>query len=312
MAKISVLFPVYNVEAFVAEALASIQSQTFIDMEIVVVDDGSTDATRRVVEQIAASDPRIRVVGTPANQGLIAALNLGLQSCHAAFIARMDGDDIALPSRLEKQWRFLEENPRIALVGCATTAIDQAGNPIPGLGISRKPVTEEEVAKTMFLAAPCLHIWLARREVYDTLSGYRELPCVEDYDFLLRALTAGFRIGNLPDPLMRIRGGTGHASSRLEQRKAHSYIVHLCRERLKRGRDSFSPAGCEMAVKAGRLENAAFRLAMKCTQKGVRSHNLILRYFLVALSAVISPWQARYFLDRIRFKLAMRSSMRAL
>ena len=311
MARISVLMPVYNVRDYVAEALASIQSQTFADLEIVVVDDGSTDGTLQIVEQIASSDPRIKVVQAPRNLGLSLALNLGLLSCHAPFIARMDGDDIALPTRLEKQYRFLEDNLDISLVGCATTAIDQYGHPIPGLSISRKPVTQEEIARTMLLASPCSHSWLARREVYDKLSGYREMTYSEDYDFLLRAATAGFKVSNLPDALMKMRIRPGNMTSRLELRKSHYYIVNLYRDRVSRGKDSFSVSEFQQAIKTGKVENFAFYLATKCVQKGLQARNRALRFFLAGLSAILSPWQARYFFDRIRFKAALRASMHA-
>lgn len=306
MARISVLMNVYNVEAYIAEALKSIQSQSFSDLEIIVADDGSTDETRAVAESIASADSRIKVVGTAKNQGIPYALNLGLAYCHAPFIAKMDGDDIALPTRLEKQLRFLEENPDIALVGCATEAIDQSGRAIPGLGISQKPITQEAASATMLLAPPCSHIWLARREVYNALSGYREMPVALDYDFLLRAISAGFRVANLPEPLMLIRTRPGNVSSRLEQRKAHYYIVSLCRERLSSGRDSFSKESFARAIKSGHAENSAYRIAMQCARNGLLSHNRALRYFLLALSGLISPWQARYFLVRIHLKLALR------
>jgi glycosyltransferase involved in cell wall biosynthesis len=298
---------VYNVEAYIAEALASIQSQTFSDIEIVVVDDGSTDETLRRVEQIASSDSRIILVQSPRNLGLPLALNLGLGFCHAPFIARMDGDDIALPLRLEKQLRFLENNADIVLVGCATSAIDERGQPIPGLGVSLKPITQAEISRTLLLASPCSHIWLARREVYDKLLGYREITVAEDYDFLLRAITAGFRVTNLPEALMLIRTRADNISSRLEQRKAHYYIVNLYRERMRNGQDSFSREGYERAVNTGRLENGVFRLAVKCARRGLLSHSRVLRYFLLALSALVSPWQARYFLLRLRLKMALRT-----
>ena len=241
MARISVLMNVYNVGPYIAEALASVQSQTFSDIEIIVADDGSTDGTLRIVEQIASGDSRIRIVGTPENRGIPNALNLGLGICHAPFIAKMDGDDIALPTRLEKQLQFLEDHPGISLVGCATTAIDKLGKSIPGLGISRRPATQEAVAKTMLMSAPCLHVWLARREVYDKLSGYREMRFTEDYDFLLRAVTAGFQISNLSEALMKVRTRPGNVSSRIEQRKANRYIVRLFRERLKEWQGQFQP-----------------------------------------------------------------------
>ncbi len=310
MAQISVLIPVYNVESYVAEALASIQSQTFTDIEIVVVDDGSTDGTRRIADQAACSDPRIQVVATTGNRGISGALNLGLKACRSPFIARMDGDDLALPTRLEKQFQFLKEHPRIALVGCATKAIDQAGRPIKGLGVSPKPATQEEIARTLLLASPCPHIWLARRQVYDALSGYREMAPSEDYDFLLRAVTSGFLLSNVSEALMLIRTRPGNASSRIEQRKAHYYAVSLYRERLLRGQDSFSPEGYDRAVKPGKLENEAFRLATHCARRGLQSRIRILRLVLPALSAILSPWQARYFFDRIRFKAALRESRR--
>ena len=306
MARISVLLPVYNVERYVAEALASIQAQSFTDLEIVVVDDGSTDGTLSVVEQMACRDPRIHVVRPPRNLGLPAALNFGLAFCRASLIARMDGDDVALPTRLEKQLRFLEENPDIALVGCATLAIDESGRPIPGLGVSSKPTSQDAILRTASLAPPCSHIWLARREVYEKLSGYRDISVAEDFDFLLRAITAGFRISNIAEPLMLIRARAGNISWRLEQRKAHDYIVDLYRERLRAGQDSFCRDGYERHVIAGRIEDRAFSLAMRCVQKGLQSRNRFLRYSLLLLSALISPWQARYFCRRLQLKLALR------
>lgn len=311
MPTISVLIPVYNVAAYVAEALASIQSQTFTDIEIVVVDDGSTDGTLRRVEQIASADSRIKVVRAPRNLGLPHALNLGLAFCRGPFIARMDGDDIALPTRLEKQLRFLKENPNIALVGCACSPIDQFGNPIPGAGISYKPATQAAITKTMLLSTPCCHVWLARREIYAALSNYRQIPVAEDHDFLLRAVSAGFQLGNLTEALMQIRTRVGQLSSHLQQMKAYYYVVALHNERVKRGKDSFSLKNFSRATKSGKVEEALFRFAQRCNRKGFQSRNIIMRFSLAGLSAILSPWQARYFFRRIRFNLAWREVMRS-
>jgi glycosyltransferase involved in cell wall biosynthesis len=308
MPQIDVLLPVYNVGHYVAEALSSIQSQTLSDIEIVVIDDCSTDNTLRIVEQIASADPRIRVIRTPHNKGTAEALNHGIQFCRAPFIAHMDGDDIALPTRLEKQLQFLEQNPTISLVGCATKAIDQFGNPIVGFGTSWVPCDQEQVTKTMLLASPCRHVWLARREVYSHLRGYRDMRYTEDYDFLLRAITARYRVSNLAEPLMLIRTHNDNKSLFIESRKAHYYIVQLYRERLKRGFDSFNQESYAEAVRANKLEEHAFRLAMKYLKRGSRSNNRIKRAFLTALSAIVSPLQARYIIDRIWFRAAMRPS----
>ena len=311
MVRISVLLPVYNVEAYVAEALASIQSQTFTDIEIVVVDDGSTDNTLRIVQQIASSDSRIKIVRTPRNLGLPAALNFGVPYCQAPLIARMDGDDIALPTRLEKQFQFLEQNPDIALVGCATIPINEFGKPIPGLTISCAPITHELITKTMLFASPCGHpCWLARREIYRRLSGYREIAASEDFDFLLRAVTAGFLLDNLSEPLMRLRTRQGQISGSVKQQKAHNYVVRLYRERVRFGKDGFRLADYERAIKTRKIEESAFRIAQKCNQKGIQSRSKFLRVPLACFSAILSPWQARYFIDRFRLKLAWRMAIR--
>jgi glycosyltransferase involved in cell wall biosynthesis len=184
MARISVLIPAYNVERYVAESLASIQNQTIQDLEIIVVNDGSVDSTLTVVEQIAQCDPRIRVISADRNLGTAGARNLGLKLCGAPFIACIDADDIAMPDRLEKQLAFLEANPDVALVGSAMVGVSENGEPI---GISRVPLSKEEISNTLLMAPPCSHIWLARREVYGKLAGYRAMAVAEDYDFLLRA-----------------------------------------------------------------------------------------------------------------------------
>lgn len=310
MVKVSVLLPVYNVEAYLAESLASIQSQTLSDIEVIIVDDGSTDGTRAIAERAAAADARVQVVAMLSNRGLVAALNQGLTFCRAPFIARMDGDDIALPTRLEMQLRFLEENPGVALVGCATKAINEQGKPIPGFGVSLKPSNERDIANTMLFSAPCLHIWMARAELYEKLGGYRELRFAEDFDFLLRAVSAGFRISNLCEPLMLIRKRSGNLSSSVEQRKMHKYIVGLHRERMRYGKDSFSRESCERKTKGGGVEMALFRLSTRCLHLGVGSSNRVKRWSLAALSVLISPWQARYFLDRLRCKLILRAQAR--
>lgn len=307
LAQISVLMSVYNVEAYVAEALASIQSQTYSDIEIVVVDDGSTDETPSIIDKIASADPRVKVVRSAKNLGLQRALNLGLQFCTSPYIARMDGDDIALPTRLEKQLQFLEENPTIALVGCASRAIDPEGRTYKNIGIKHYPISQSTIAKSMLLANPVGHFWVARREVYDALSGYRELRYAEDLDFLLRAVSAGYLLGNLPDALMLMRTRFGQESGCLGMKKGHRYVTGLYRERMKYGKDSFSVPSYQQATKVGRLENACYRLAQKYQEKKFRSQSRICRVLYMGLSAVVSPWQARYYIERARLKLIYRT-----
>ncbi len=167
----------------------------------------------------------------------------------------------------------------------------------------------------MLLASPCSHIWLARREVYDRLSGYREMTFSEDYDFLLRAATAGFKVSNLPEALMQIRTRPGNISSRLEHRKAHYYIVNLYRERMSHGKDSFSREGYEQAVKSGRVENGVtFGLPTEMrSERGF--YPRIAAHCGIFLLAVICIWyrhgKRAIFLLRLRLKTALRTQVHA-
>jgi glycosyltransferase involved in cell wall biosynthesis len=124
---ITVLMPVYNSERYVAKAVKSILDQTFRDFELLIINDGSTD---RSIERIREfCDPRIRVIDTE-NQGVAAALRLGMEMARGTYIARMDADDESLPDRLEIEKRSLDENPEIAVVHGSVEYIDSEGLPI--------------------------------------------------------------------------------------------------------------------------------------------------------------------------------------
>ncbi len=304
---VSVLLPAYNVESHIEEAIQSIQGQTIRDIEIVVVDDGSTDGTLARVQRLAAADSRIRLLMMERNSGIVKALNYGLTACRAPYIARMDGDDLALPERLEKQLAFLQGNPEIALVGSATSAMDAYGR---SCGSSRVPATEKAILRSLRFAPSCTHTWMARRTLYELLDGYRDLPGAEDYDFLLRAVTSGFKLANLPESLMkiRIRGGNTVSVAGLKQRKTHRYVVRLYLERIRNGKDSYTPAGYMEAIRAGALATAVHRYAIGITQSAFSRPGMVRRFALCGLAALISPWQARYFIDRLRWRLCIRSS----
>ena len=115
MPKISVLMPVYNCELYVQEAIDSILNQTFIDFELLIIDDCSTDKTVEIINNYA--DKRIKLTTKPHNTGLTNSLNYGLSIAQGQYIARMDGDDVSVLDRFEKQVKFLDTNPDIILCG---------------------------------------------------------------------------------------------------------------------------------------------------------------------------------------------------
>lgn len=169
--KVSFVMPVRNAAPFVAEAVESVQRQTVRDLELVVVDDGSTDDTAEIVGRMAAADRRIRVVAGEA-RGIAEALNRGLEAAQAPWIARLDGDDVAEPDRIERQLAAAGARPDVAVWGGWARTIDVEGRVIGQ--VTTGPTTDEQFRKEH--AAGFIEILhptvLARRAVLLEVGGY--------------------------------------------------------------------------------------------------------------------------------------------
>src|SRR5690606_37410621 len=116
---VSVIIPVYNVQKYVTQAIQSILDQTYKNLEIIVIDDCSTDSTYERVLCLQEKDNRLKVYKNEKNIKIAATLNKGISLSHGQFIARMDGDDISKLDRIEKKVKFLKKNRHISLVGCS-------------------------------------------------------------------------------------------------------------------------------------------------------------------------------------------------
>jgi glycosyltransferase involved in cell wall biosynthesis len=205
---ISVLMPCYNASATLDEALESLASQTWVDFEIVAVDDGSTDDTAEKLGTWAQRDKRIRVIHQP-HSGIITALNYGLQHCRAETIARMDADDRSLPMRLEKQKNLLDEHPEIGVASCLV-----AGFPQEQVGEGQRIyidwlnalVSNAEIRREMFIESPLAHpSVMLRREWLEKAGGYQEHGWAEDYDLWLRLYLLGAAFAKVPEVLVEWR-----------------------------------------------------------------------------------------------------------
>jgi glycosyltransferase involved in cell wall biosynthesis len=135
MYKVSVVMPVFNGMPYLPEALGSILDQTLKEIEVIVLDDASTDGSSEYLDSVR--DDRLRVIHSPKQRGLCssqkgisALLNLGIREARSPYVARMDCDDISLPERLEAQARFLDEHPDVVVCGCQAVTIDKVGKPI--------------------------------------------------------------------------------------------------------------------------------------------------------------------------------------
>lgn len=224
--KISVLMPVRNEERFLGAAIASIQRQALTDWELVAVDDGSTDSTPDILFTAARHDTRIRVVSSSGN-GLVSALNRGLAECRSDLVARMDGDDVSHPCRLERQETFLRRHPEIGLLACNVRHF-----PHTHLRIGMRAYEEwqnsllshEQIIRDIYVESPFAHpSVVVRRHLIDSLGGYREMGWAEDYDLWLRLAAKGVIFASLKDTLFFWRDHPARATRTLQEYAAESF-----------------------------------------------------------------------------------------
>lgn len=200
--RVSVVMPVYNRERLVAESVRSVLGQTFGDLELLVVDDCSTDGSAAVLAALAREDCRVRVLRTPRNSRQSAARNLALVEAQGEFIALLDSDDVALPHRLATQVAFMEAHPEVQLLGGAMQAFGAVDRVLtketdPELVRCALLFRNELAAPTAFLRRAFL--------VRHGLAFDETFPLAEDYDLWERVSAAGGRLANLPEVLVRYR-----------------------------------------------------------------------------------------------------------
>jgi glycosyltransferase involved in cell wall biosynthesis len=262
---VSVVMPVYNGESHLCEAIDSILGQSFVDFEFIIVDDGSTDSSARIVK--AYRDPRIRLV-QQENSGIAIALNKGIKLARGEYIARMDADDISLPGRLDCQYNYLMNHGETDILGGQAHIIDMHGEVI---GDNIKPISQQVIKKAIEYACPLIHpTYMVRKSVYLELDGYRaRFPPCEDYDFLLRALDSGKGIANLDKYLLYYR-----VDSHFPRPARDRYQMFMTRVALKLHRQR---------VRSGREDPGALASVsvapVKCSQRfslAYRCRNLLL------------------------------------
>jgi GT2 family glycosyltransferase len=208
--RVSVLLPVRNAEATLEEALGSILTQTLDDLEVVAVDDGSTDASPELLQAAAERDPRVRVL-TQRPLGLVPALERATDAARAPLLARMDADDRAEADRLEAQAALMDADPGMVLAGTHVRYFPRDGlrdgarryerwlNALDG---------PEALERDLWVECPLAHpTFLMRATAVAAVGGYRDREWPEDYDLLLRLRCAGGGLGVVPRVLHHWREG---------------------------------------------------------------------------------------------------------
>lgn len=232
--RVTVVMPVFNGERWLADAVQSVLGQTVREIELVAVDDGSTDKSGAILKRFAATDERVRLAGdAKTNLGISAALNTGWRLARSPYIARLDADDIALPDRMARQIAFLDAHPTVAAVGGAVVIIDDSGR---RGSIIRYPTSSRSIRSRLphrnCFAHPAVTI---RRSALERVGGYR-IDHVEDYDLWLR-LSEGDDLANLREPVILYRQHRDQVSLQaLEEQSTRMLAVQAAASARRVGR----------------------------------------------------------------------------
>lgn len=210
---------VRNGAPWVREAVESVLSQTAPDLELIVIDDGSADATAALLD--AVRDARLRVEHRPP-AGLAAALNRAVDLARAPLLARLDADDVALPERLARQRRFLESRPDVGLCGTGAREVDAAGREV---AVVTPPADDAAIRRALIRRNPFVHSSvLMRRRALEAAGGYDPHWAVaQDYDLWMR-MSRVTRLGNLPEPLVIRRLLPGRVSTERDTQRLRAEV----------------------------------------------------------------------------------------
>jgi glycosyltransferase involved in cell wall biosynthesis len=208
MPAVSVLLPARNAREHLEEAVRSVLAQSFRDLELVAVDDASTDGTAELLARLATEDARVRVV-RGEGRGIAAALTVGLAECRAPLIARMDADDVCLPQRLERQKEALAADPALSGVGSQVEIFprESMSDGLKAYEAWLNSLTSPEaVMRERLVESPLVHpAAMVRAEALRAVGGWRAEGWPEDWALWLRLLGAGHRLSNVPQVLLRWR-----------------------------------------------------------------------------------------------------------
>lgn len=229
---ISVILPVFNGEKYVGDAIDSILRQTHTELELIVIDDASTDRTREILRSY--NDSRMRVLYNENNCGIVFSLNRGLDACKGKYVARMDADDVAMPNRLAEQLRYMKMHPEIIVESCWFEMFGAVNTEV------RYPESHNQIFSSFLFGNRFLHpgYFMNNDLLKEYNIRYREdMKYAEDYDFAVRAGMCG-KLANVPQILMRYRVHESQTTSirkpeqKIVSQKIHEYIFSKLNVRL--------------------------------------------------------------------------------
>lgn len=289
---VSVIMSAYNEkEIWLRESIESILNQSYKNLEfIIILDNPNNKKLDLVIKDYCKKDKRIRYFKNEKNIGLVKSLNTALSYVKGDFIARMDADDISMPDRIEKQVNYLNAHPDIDFMGARCINIDEEGTEL---------YRDATIPEDMKLIKSCLlnvdfinhPTWFFRKKCSDKNNGYREITCAEDYDFLLRLITNGFKLANTNEFLVRyrIRKSGISKSNSLQQLLYSKHVVKMYKDRVKYGVEKESVEHLKN-IKIDASEENKYSLALEGLTKSklYKKKNEAYRIYLIGKSYMYS------------------------
>lgn len=205
---ISVILPVYNSDQYLKDSIESILNQTYKNFEFIIINDGSTDNSLKIIKEYAQSDNRIKVVSRE-NKGLVYSLNEGISLAKGEYIARMDSDDISMPQRLEKQLQYMIKNKDVDVLASKVKVFGDEDKSTQAYILDKycidiyEKTIEYNILKENIICHPSV---IMKHSYLNKIGGYREkYYCAEDYDLWLRSIKSNFRIRKIDEALVNYR-----------------------------------------------------------------------------------------------------------
>ena len=216
--------PVYNGGEYLKETIDSVLRQTFTDFELLIVNDGSTDKSKSIIDAYSKKDDRIRAFHRK-NSGLVETLNFAISEANAAYLARIDADDPSFESRLQEQYSLFDKDKSLVLVGGGFEIIDENGYFIETI---HPPIIDKDIRRTLMLRNPFGHSGVMYKKSAVIKAGLysNQFGPTEDYDLWIRLSKIG-SLANLPKPIYRYRINRKGVSQTNSQRQAEETKQHI-------------------------------------------------------------------------------------
>jgi glycosyltransferase involved in cell wall biosynthesis len=299
--EISVLMPVFNTECYLKQAIDSVLNQTFRDFELIVINDGSTDSSEKIV--LSYSDSRIKYYKNSKNIGIVASRNKGIDLCGGRFIALLDSDDVALPDRLQKQWDFLNTHPEFVMVGGFVEKITSDNRHIRRSGKYCPPPlikTQLFFRNTFAQSTMLIRADVIKEFRYsDDYSFY-----AEDY-FLWTQIAFKYPVANLPEVLAQYRVHRQSVTIRTKetdtQRNAMMkvHVYHL-------NKLNINPSSDELDLHYKLLYNPA---AIALFDKNERKNITAWVEKVLKQNEILQVYDPKYFAARLKYRWSLKKKL---